>query len=169
MVELVIDLAFKAMSIIGFIFLIFMANDYRKMRGQWKTWSPVLKAFEERIPLINQIPTLWGKLMQQIQMGGKSTPEQREVRAKIVDGFQQELPSRVPVVGAALANSLAKLTGDDKAILLTDGEFIGSILKIVSTAGDGISKIQNFFSPKESKEPQKRRGKADKRLKAPSL
>jgi len=153
-----------------------MANDYRKMRGQWKTWSPVLKAFEERIPLLNQIPTLWGKLMKgnQMNLTNKPSKDQMQVRAKLVDNLSAELPSRVPVVGAALASSLAKLSGNEKAIMLADGEFIGSIFKIIGSAGESIGKIQNFLSPKkEVAPPDRRRGgrgtSTDKRLKAPNL
>lgn len=139
-----------------------------------KTWSPVLDEFEKRIPLINQLGTMWGKLQSNMKKGVYETPtkEQMKVREKLVTNVQSELPSNLPVIGVALANAIGKLSGNDKAIMLTDTEFLGSMLNILGKGADILGGVKNFFSgDKKEKDitPDKKTREKRSKLTAPNL
>ena len=158
------------MSIFGFLVTLYLLRDVFKMRKMLKTWYPVLQEFEKRIPLISQLGTMWGTMQKNLQVkkkGVKPTKDQVRVRAKIVDDLGQTLPSSIPIVGTAIAQSLAKLSGNDKAILLTDSELLGSMLKIAGTVSKTVDGIGKLFGGGKQKQPQKRRGKT--KLMAPPL
>lgn len=162
-------------TIFGFIVTLSLLRDFLRMRKMLKTWLPVLQEFEKRIPLINQLGSMWGKLQKNLSNQknfASPTPQQVQVRAKLVDNFQSTLPSNLPVIGTALAGALAKLSGNEKAIMLTDTEFLGSLLKLAGTASQAIKGIGEFFGGGEKNvTPKKRRDKRPRTtsLQAPNL
>lgn len=113
---------------------------------------------------------MWGKLQQNLKTQSEApTKEQMKVREKIVTNIQSELPSNLPVIGTALAQALAKLSGNEKAIMLTDTEFLGSMLKLVGKASEVIGGVTSFLGGRKESQTEKKPTKRKRILQAPDL